>query len=151
MYVCVCVCVCVCVSLLCMYVCVCVCVCVYVCVWITLHWQRVHSVLCLVQAEPLKRVTPCSSVHVLVMSLRTVSAWQGSVTHRGQHSPSGTTVNSQSSTGGHDTGQQSTSPCWRGERGYTHVHTHTHSSALTVTTPASNPPHLEEVKRTYTH
>lgn len=76
----------------------------------TLHWQRVHSVPCLIQEEPLKREMSCSSVHVLVMSLRMVSAWQGSVTQRGQHSPSGTTVNSQS-TGGHGRGQQSTCPC----------------------------------------
>ena len=93
-----------------------------VCVWsvrqlgcrqschLTLHWQRVHSVPCLIQEEPLKREMLCSSVHVLVMSLRMVSAWQGSVTQRGQHSPSGTTVNSQS-TSGHGRGQQSTCPC----------------------------------------
>ena len=80
---------------------------------LTLHWHRVHSVPCLIQEEPLKREMLCSSVHVLVMSLRMVSAWQGSVTQRGQHSPSGTTVNSQS-TGGHGSGQQSTCPCCRG-------------------------------------
>ena len=68
---------------------------------------------CLIQEEPLKREMLCSSVHVLVMSLRMVSAWQGSVTQRGQHSPSGTTVNSQS-TGGHGRGQQSTCPCCGG-------------------------------------
>lgn len=79
---------------------------------LTLHWHRVHSVPCLIQEEPLKREMLCSSVHVLVMSLRMVSAWQGSVTQRGQHSPSGTTVNSQS-TGGHGSGQQSTCPCCR--------------------------------------
>lgn len=85
------------------------------CLWAvlgTLHWHMEHSVPCLVQAEPLKRVIPYSSTQVLVMSFRTVSAMQGSVTQRGQHSPSGTTVNSQSDTGGHGTGQQSTSPCW---------------------------------------
>lgn len=79
----------------------------------TLHWQREHSVPCLVQADPLKRLMPYSSTQVLVMSLRTVSARQGSVTQRGQHSPSGTTVNSQSDTGAHETGQQSTSPLWK--------------------------------------
>lgn len=77
---------------------------------VTLHWQSVHSVPCLTQEEPLKRVTPCSSVHVLVMSLRMVSAWHGSVTQRAQHSPSGTIVKSQS-TEGQERGQQSTSPC----------------------------------------
>lgn len=81
---------------------------------LTLHWHRVHSVPCLIQEEPLKREMLCSSVHVLVMSLRMVSARQGSVTQRGQHSPSGTTVNSQS-TGGHGRGQQSTCPCCGGE------------------------------------
>ncbi|TNN76043.1 hypothetical protein EYF80_013806 [Liparis tanakae] len=77
---------------------------------------RVHSVPCLIQEEPLKREMLCSSVHVLVMSLRMVSAWQGSATQRGQHSPSGTTVNSQS-TGGQGRGQQSTWPCCTGGRG----------------------------------
>ncbi len=70
----------------------------------------------LVQAEPLKRVIPYSSTQVLVMSFCTVSARQGSVTQRGQHSPSGTTVNSQSATGAHDIGQQSTSPLWETHR-----------------------------------
>lgn len=55
-------------------------------------------------------MTLVSSRHVLVMSLRMVSAWQGSVTQRGQHSFSGRTLNSQS-TSGHGKGQQSTSPC----------------------------------------
>lgn len=76
----------------------------------TLHWQRVHSVPCLIQEDPVKRTTLVSSRQVLVMSLRMVSAWQGSVTQRGQHSFSGRTLNSQS-TSGHGKGQQSTSPC----------------------------------------
>ena len=76
----------------------------------TLHWQRVHSVPCLIQEDPVKRMTLVSSRQVLVMSLRMVSAWQGSVTQRGQHSFSGRTLNSQS-TSGHGKGQQSTSPC----------------------------------------
>lgn len=76
----------------------------------TLHWQSVHSVPCLTQEEPLKRMMPCSSSQVLVMSLRTLWARHGSVTQRGQHSPSGTMVKSQCA-GGHNNGQQSTSPC----------------------------------------
>lgn len=85
----------------------------------TLHWQRVHSVPCLIQEDPVKRTTLVSSRHVLVMSLRIVSAWQGSVTQRGQHSFSGRTLNSQSASG-HGKGQQSTSPCclqmWQEQR-----------------------------------
>lgn len=81
----------------------------------TLHWQRVHSVPCLIQEEPVKRTTFISSRQVLVMSLRMVSAWQGSVTQRGQHSFSGSTLNSHS-TSGHVRGQQSTSPCCKESR-----------------------------------
>lgn len=76
----------------------------------TLQWQSVHSVPCLTQEEPLKRMMLCSSSQVLVMSLRIFWARQGSVTQRGQHSPSGTIVKSQCA-GGHSNGQQSTSPC----------------------------------------
>lgn len=81
----------------------------------TLHWQRVHSVPCLIQEEPVKRTTFISSRQVLVMSLRMVSAWQGSVTQRGQHSFSGSTLNSHS-TSGQVRGQQSTSPCCKESR-----------------------------------
>lgn len=81
----------------------------------TLHWQRVHSVPCLIQEDPVKRTTFISSRQVLVMSLRMVSAWQGSVTQRGQHSFSGRTLNSHS-TSGHGRGQQSTSPCCKESR-----------------------------------
>lgn len=76
----------------------------------TLHWQSVHSVPCLTQEEPLKRIMPCSSSQVLVMSFRMLWARHGSVTQRGQHSPSGTMVKSQCAEG-HNNGQQSTSPC----------------------------------------
>lgn len=82
---------------------------------LTLHWQRVHSVPCLIQEDPVKRTTFISSRQVLVMSLRMVSAWQGSVTQRGQHSFSGRTLNSHS-TSGQARGQQSTSPCCEGKR-----------------------------------
>lgn len=41
---------------------------------LTLHWQRVHSVPCLIQEDPVKRTTFISSRQVLVMSLRMVSA-----------------------------------------------------------------------------
>lgn len=81
---------------------------------LTLHWQRVHSVPCLIQEDPVKRTTFISSRQVLVISLRTVSAWQGSVTQRGQHSLSGRTLNSHS-TSGQGRGQQSTSPCCEGK------------------------------------
>lgn len=80
---------------------------------LTLHWQRVHSVPCFIQEDPVKRTTFISSRQVLVMSLRTVSAWQGSVTQREQHSLSGRTLNSHS-TSGQGRGQQSTSPCCKG-------------------------------------
>lgn len=81
----------------------------------TLHWQRVHSVPCLIQEDPVKRTTFISSRQVLVMSLRMVSAWQGSVTQRGQHSFSRRTLNSHS-TSGQGRGQQSTSPCYKESR-----------------------------------
>lgn len=81
----------------------------------TLHWQRVHSVPCLIQEDPVKRTTFISSRQVLVMSLRMVSAWQGSVTQRGQHSFSGRILNSHS-TSGQGRGQQSTSPCYKENR-----------------------------------
>lgn len=81
----------------------------------TLHWQRVHSVPCLIQEDPVKRTTFISSRQVLVMSLRMVSAWQGSVTQRRQHSFSGRTLNSHS-TSGQGRGQQSTSPCCKKSR-----------------------------------
>lgn len=84
---------------------------VYSHVCLTLHWQMEHSVACLFQLEPLKRVTPCSSTQVLVTSLYKVSAWHGSEMQRGQHSPSGTATNSQSVNGAQGMGQQSTSPC----------------------------------------
>lgn len=67
---------------------------------------------CLIQEEPVKRTTFVSSTHVFVMSLRIMSAWQGSLMQRGQHSLSGTTLNSQS-TSGQGKGQQSTSPCYK--------------------------------------
>lgn len=104
----------VCILLFCLHVMFCLFIYLIYCLFVvsTLHWHSVHSVPCLTQDEPLKRVIPCSSSQVLVMSLRTAWAWHGSETQRGQHSPSGTSVKSQSA-GGQDRGQQSTSPCWR--------------------------------------
>ena len=80
--------------------------------WRTLHLHMEHGVLGERQTAPLRRVMPAGSWHVCLMSYATLSARQGSVTHRGQHSPSDTAVYSQGNAG-QASGQQSTSPSCR--------------------------------------
>lgn len=80
--------------------------------WPTLHLQVVQDDLGICHVSPLRRVTPTGSLHVCRMSYDRLSARQGSVTQRGQHSPSATAVYSHINTG-QTRGQQSTSPSYK--------------------------------------
>lgn len=79
--------------------------------WPTLHLQVVQGELGIRHVSPLRRAMPAGSWHVCRMSYDRLSARQGSVTQRGQHSPSATAVYSHIITG-QTRGQQSTSPSW---------------------------------------
>lgn len=81
--------------------------------WPTLHLQVVQGELGIRHVSPLRRAMPAGSWHVCRMSYDRLSARQGSVTQRGQHSPSATAVYSHIITG-QTRGQQSTSPSCRG-------------------------------------
>ncbi|KAG7242664.1 hypothetical protein INR49_020037, partial [Caranx melampygus] len=74
----------------------------------------VQGELGICHVSPLRRAIPVGSSHVCRMSYDSLSAMQGSVTQRGQHSPSATAVYSHISTG-QTRGQQSTSPSCSGE------------------------------------
>ena len=75
----------------------------------TLQWQVVQGELGMCHVSPLSRATPAGSWHVCRMSYDRLSARQGSVTQRGQHSASATAVYSHIRAG-QTRGQQSTSP-----------------------------------------
>lgn len=79
--------------------------------WLTLHLQEVQGEWGICHVSPLRRTAPAGSWHVCRMSYDRLSARQGSVTQRGQHSPSATAVYSHINTG-QTRGQQSTSPSW---------------------------------------
>ena len=79
---------------------------------ITLHLQVVQGDPAIVHTEPLSLETPELSRQVFLMSKVMLSARQGSLTQRGQHSPSKRAVYSQLKWG-HVRGQQSTSPSCR--------------------------------------
>ena len=76
---------------------------------ITLHLQVVHGDPAIVHTEPLSLERPQLSRQVFLMSQAILSARQGSLTQRGQHSPSRRVVYSQLRLG-QVSGQQSTSP-----------------------------------------
>lgn len=80
--------------------------------WPTLHLQVVQGDLGICHVSPLRRAMPAGSLHVCRMSYDRLSARQGSVTQRGQHSPSATAVYSHINVG-QTRGQQSTSPSCR--------------------------------------
>lgn len=82
-----------------------------------LHLQVVHGEPAMVQIDPLSRVIPWVSRQVFLMSKTMLSTRQGSLTQRGQHSPSFIVVKLQFRFG-QVSGQQSTSPskhrhCWQ--------------------------------------